>query len=186
VAAHQPLQGIGQLLAQALALKELPVVELHAVGQAEPLQEIAPVQGHRFLQGVQVVRAGPQQAPKALHVQPQPGLGIQAHALPIHEQPFFAQGLAQRREVAAQAGAGAARLQLRPEQGDQRLPRVALTPGVHPAHGQVGEQGNVLVSVKVEGRAIALDARGAEERQLEFGHESTSLVWTYESDGCAR
>ncbi len=40
VAARQPLQGTRQLIAQALGLEELPIVEGGAIAQGEPRHEV--------------------------------------------------------------------------------------------------------------------------------------------------
>ncbi len=81
VTAHQSLQGGGQFLAQALGLKELPLVEVGAIAQAEAGQEVSPIKFDCLSQGSQtlgthvglwmiVLPAGPQQTEELIHVQP--------------------------------------------------------------------------------------------------------------------
>ena len=102
---REPLQRTSQLLAQALGLEELPVVEGDAVAQAETGHEIVAVQrnglGQRkqaiwahlrfrvtvlFALGKEVVKPG--------YVDPD-SVVVEIHALPVGAQPTLRTGLTQ-------------------------------------------------------------------------------------------
>jgi hypothetical protein len=104
----QALQRPGELAPQPLGLEVLPVVEAGAVAQAEPGQEVAPVQRGRLGQGgdagragvggrVPVVPAGGQQLLEPGHVQPEARPG-EPDGGPVRRQPPRPHGLVEGRQ----------------------------------------------------------------------------------------
>jgi hypothetical protein len=94
VTAYQSLKGGGQRLAKTFSLKELPLVECGAIWEAETGQEVAGVAGDGFGQGWQTINtdlvhpvavglAFCQTSLKAVDVQPEIGLGMNASALSV-------------------------------------------------------------------------------------------------------
>ena len=99
----QPLQGPRELAAQPFGLEVLPVVEAGAVAEAEPGQEVAPVQPGRLGQRGQAGRAGVggrvavvpaagHQLLEPRHVQPEARLG-EPDGGPVRGQPPGPDGL---------------------------------------------------------------------------------------------
>src|SRR5262245_54600369 len=94
----QALQRCSQLLAQTLGLKELPLVELRAIRQRKPTQEVAAIQRHRLAEerlavgtdclcGMRVLLAFRQPLPELMDIDPQLRALRQADALALGQQP---------------------------------------------------------------------------------------------------
>jgi hypothetical protein len=102
---REPLQRTSQLLAQALRLEKLPVIEGDAVAQTETGHEIVAVQrnslgqrkqaiGAHFCFRVTVLFALSKEVMKPGYVNPDSVL-VEVHALPVSAQPTLRTGLAQ-------------------------------------------------------------------------------------------
>ena len=163
VSPHQPLQGRGQLLAEALGLEELPLVKGRAVAEAEAAHKVPPIQLDRLGQGPQALGAdlgfgmavplpGPQQLTELGYIQPDARPGIGADALPVHDQPLSAERFSEHREVAAQTRTSPAWIHLWPEQGHQRLAGVRF-----PRHRKIGDEGQVLPRIETDWLAVAFE-----------------------------
>ena len=133
----QAHQRVRQVIAQPFGLEELPVVEVSAVAQGETAQEVVSVQLRRLFQkrhaigtglgGRMLVRLrGCEPLAELDNVDPHIRVGVGDDRLAVRHQPLAAQRPSDRREVAAQTRPSAARLQLRPEQRDQRFAAVSL------------------------------------------------------------
>ncbi len=171
----QPLQRPRELPPQPFGLEVLPVVEAGAVAQAEPGQEVAPVQPGRLGERVQAGRAGVvgrvavvpaagQQLLEAGHVQPEARLG-EPEGGPVGGQPPRPDGLVQGGQGAPQRPPGVLGVVVGPEQPGHRVAAVPF--GVD---GQVGQHGDRLAGVDLDRRPVALDPRRPQQRDAEFRH----------------
>jgi len=111
---QQALQGTGKRIAQALALKELPLVERRAVGEGEPGQKAIPVQVHglgqqrstlctEVVRCVLVAPARSQALAQDIDVDPcrVGGIRVPLHGLTVDGQPAVTQGAVEQRQGAA-------------------------------------------------------------------------------------
>ena len=171
----QPLQRPRELAPQPFGLEVLPVVEAGAVAQAEPGQEVAPVQpgrrgqrGHTGRAGVlgrvAVVAAAGQQRLEIGHVQPEAGPG-EPDGGPVRGQPPRPDGLVQGRQGAPQRPPGVLGVVVGPEQPGHGVAAVPL--GVH---GQVGQQRDRLAGVDLDRRPVPLHPRRPQQRDPQLRH----------------
>ncbi len=176
------MEGRGQGLAQALGLKEVPLIKGRAVGQGEAGQKIILVKGDCFGQGGETVGAklalgmavgltAGQPLLKEAHIDPEGlvRLGLQGHRLAVGQQPALAEDFLQGGEGPAQIETGLPGLKVGPEKGGQGLAAVAQA-----GHGQISQEGFGLAAADIERPAVALQARGAKKIELELGHQYTS------------
>jgi hypothetical protein len=175
-AAREPLQRAGKLAPQALALEELPVVEGHAVAQAEARHKIVPVQRRRPRQRRQALGADlrlrvavhtalDEPGVEAVHVH-HDVLAGELHPLPVYAQPARGARLLERREGPAQGGPRPGLVVLGPQQPRERVARVAP-----PRDGQVGDQRYRLARVHLDRNPVVHHARRAEQRYRRPGHD---------------
>jgi hypothetical protein len=102
-------------------------------------------------------------------VKPQVGVELQADGLGSAVKNVVANRLAEAVERTAQAGAGFPPIALGPQQGRQRVATVQLA-----THRQVHQQRQRFAQVQLERPTIALQARLAENEQLEGCHRGSS------------
>jgi hypothetical protein len=174
--AHQPLQCCHQGAAQALGFDGLPLVEGHAVAQAEAGQEIALNQRRGRQQRRQAGRADlvlvvsvavafRHQTLEVAHVAPQLGVGRQRHRLPLQGQPAARRCRSRRLDRVRRSAARALALaRVRIEQSGQCIAAVALA-----GDRQVGQQRGRLAGVQGHRPIIPCDVRWSEEVQVEHG-----------------
>ena len=154
--AHQPVERDLELPAQRRRRRPLPVVEGHAVAQAEARQQVAPVQHHGRGQRANRRRAAARRSDQ----RSEPAdvdrivLQLEADSSPSGVEPPAAQRRAQRRERPPQRGPPPVRLRVRPQQVDQQVAPVDA-----PGHGKVCEQRGRLSRVHTQGLAVDRDPR---------------------------
>ena len=147
-------------MTQLFGLEELPVIIGDAVAQAKALKKIPLIQRNGLLQGFQASGAdlllwvvmglpGTHQAGELVHVQPELCLRVRAHCLAVHDQPLSLQRASQQRQVAAQYRPGAARLQLRPQQRDQAVAAQPRALCAQAGYGHIGHEGQDLARIEL-------------------------------------
>jgi len=181
VAAHQPFEDGGQLLAQRLGLEELPIVKGDAVAQRRTFQEIAPIERHRLLQlgqalradllrGVAMPAAGLYEAAKVAGIQPEVSVRVGADLLAVYNQPFTAQRLFQERQVAAQHRLGSPGLQLGPQHRHQPFAADRSALSLQAGHRHISAEGQDLARIELQGHAVAFQARRTKQKDRQSGH----------------
>ena len=169
---HQPLQRLGDLARQPLRLEPLPVVELRAVPQREPRQELPPHGGgsptERFearragrVRGMAVPRALGDVAAKHLDVQGQV-LAAEDDRIAGRSDPPPAEAGSQRRQRAPERRAGVRVVLVRPQQHGHPFAGLRA-----PGHGQVREQRHGLPRVDRERHAVHQDLGRPQQRDVE-------------------
>ena len=168
---HQPAQRGSQLAFQDARFADLPGVELRAVSQREPLEQLAAEQLDRLAELVRS-RALRGERAEPPYVDRELGPVTQCDAVGVGVDPLLADCLAQRRERAPEGSAGVLRILAGPEQLTKR------GAGAGPfGEDEMGEQGGRLPGVEGDSRATAPNVRRAEQRDLQHGgHRNAS--WT--------
>src|SRR5437899_3885156 len=127
----------GKFTAQAIGLKELPVVKVGTIAQAEACQKVIAIQCHRLGEWFQaswtylrcrvtMCTALRQPIREDLNIYPEISTMIQANGLPINIQPGIIQSFVERGKRPAQGSACMRLIIFRPEQICQRIATLAL------------------------------------------------------------
>jgi hypothetical protein len=148
---YEALEDACKLLSQGIGLGGLPLVELGAVSQREPREEIAGVRGHRVFETV----VGDQGAEPA-NVEVDGVIETDPNAL--YTQLLATQASSQRRQCSPQGASGALGVCIGPEERSEAVAGLRL-----PGHGQVRDESRRLPRVHVDDAAATLDARRSEE-----------------------
>src|SRR6266699_311494 len=180
---HQALKGAGQVTAHCIGLKELPVVKVGAIAQAETSQEIVAIERHSPGKRIKAGRTNPgcwmavfftllQVTVKFIYIDQDMSTGIQGNRLAINTQPVACKGFVECRERTAQGGASMSLVVFRPEQSSQGVAALRLF-----GNCKVGNKCSGLACVNVEDDAIALYARWAHQEQCQFRHAISPSAW---------
>ena len=159
----QPVERDLEFAAQPGGRVALPVVEAGAVAQPKPGQQVAAVQRHRLAQRAdrgRSRRCRGHQPPEAVDVD-RVVVELQPHRRAVSLQPAPAQRRPQRRQRAPKRGPAPLRLQLRPQQIDQRIA------ALRPVQAQHSHQRRGLARVHRQRRAVHPHPR----RPQQFNHE---------------
>ena len=159
----QPFERTGQHLAQPISRRRLPVLELRAVAQREPGEEVVPVEPRRALQGGQVRPDG--QRLEVGHVHPHPVRPERHHGAGDREA--LSHGGRRDRERPAQRPPGAGGVGFRPEQGGEPVPALFT-----PRDREDGQQRDGLLGVETDDDGVPLHDRWPQERQAQLRHRA--------------
>ena len=158
----------GQLAAQRIGLERLPVVEVRAVAQREAREEVVAVDGDGLLQRLGGgPRIGDARA-EAVEVDVDRRAAEQGDPLPRGLQRLVADRSPQRRQGAPQRPAGVALVVLGPQQRRERVARAGAA-----GQRQVGQEGDGLARVDLDGPPVDLDLRRPQEGDGQRGHRAT-------------
>src|SRR5260221_12242849 len=109
---HKVLKRTGQITAQAVGLKKLPIVKAGTIAQAKARQKIILIQRQRLAERLQAGRtrlgcrvimrpARGKVAPELMYIHPDTGVEIKADVLPVNFQPCSGKGFIESRKSAA-------------------------------------------------------------------------------------
>jgi hypothetical protein len=152
---YEPLEYSSQLLSQGVGLGGLPLVELRAVTQREPREEIPGVRGHRIVEAI--IR---DQGAETANVDVDGVIESDPNALDT--QLLAAQACSQRRQRSPQGASGALGVCIGPEERREAIAGLRLL-----SHGQVRDKSRRLPRVHLDRAPATLDARRSEELEDE-------------------
>ena len=158
---HQALQRRGELTLERPLLGDLPVVEVGAVTEREPLEEAAGEEGNRLAQHV-ARRTICRELAKALDVQLKAAPSSQGDAVAGRLDPLLADRLAQRRQRAPERAARVLGIMTRPQQLAERLARPRA---LHKR--EMRKQRHGLARVERDRRSVSCDTRRPDQHDLQ-------------------
>ena len=157
----QSSQYRAEFAAQAVRLPELPMVELRAVAEREPLEKVRGEEIGRLAQALGR-RAFRRERAKAGDVELETGASPQGNCVARGFDPFLADRAAQARERAAQGSSRPIGLESRPQKLAEGVAGEAPL-----GEREIREQGEGLARVEAHRLAAPLHARGAKQSDVD-------------------